>query len=304
MTTNLDLLRQIQEGSLSTGTPVSELLRRCQVLAARVQLPELGDWVRHELNGYPDDSQLPDYRIMHGIARGHFLGPGGSGLRNAVLPAGNLPKEYRDWATKAYIRQPIAMLEQIASGKKNDVVTVQWPGDLIARVHDRFYEYLSLGQAWLSISRGDFVGAVEAVRNRILSFSLDAEPHIKRDESSPAPASQVALSHVFNTNIYGSVGNLAQGSSQFTQSTSFPAGDIAILLKEIRQLGVPEDGLGELKTAIEQDGPIQNRTIGKRVAGWIGDGVTKAISGVWGVATSTATTILPKLIKQYYNIPD
>ena len=51
--TNLELLREIQNGAVSSGTPVGDLLRRCQMLAARLGLTEMVSWVTHELDGYP-----------------------------------------------------------------------------------------------------------------------------------------------------------------------------------------------------------------------------------------------------------
>src|SRR5438552_793602 len=97
MTTALDLLRGIQEGATSDAMSVSELLRRCQVFAARARVQELGDWVKHELNGYPADAELPEYRIFHGRATGHFMGPYQSGYKNVPLPVSNLPDDRRDW---------------------------------------------------------------------------------------------------------------------------------------------------------------------------------------------------------------
>src|SRR5437868_14569293 len=104
--------------------PVSELLRRCQMLAARVGISELGDWVRYELNGYPEAAELPEYRILHGNAIGTLSGPFGSGMRNAPLPANNLQPKDRDWARKAFIRQPIAALEKAANAKEGATLAV------------------------------------------------------------------------------------------------------------------------------------------------------------------------------------
>jgi hypothetical protein len=302
MAGNLELLREIQDGAVSPSTSVSELLRRCQLLAARAGIPELGDWVRHELNGYPVEVPLPEYRIAAGVAKGHFLGPFGSGIRNAILPANNLPEEYRDWARKAYLRQPIAALEDVLRQDKRGTLSVVWPGDLIARVHDRFYENMSLGQAWLELARSDFLAAVESVRNRILSFSIDAQPHIRPDEATPGATASETLAHVFHNHIYGSVGNLAQGSANVSQYSGVAPGDIGGLLRELRQLGVADDDTKALEEAVKADGPAPKKKLGTKVAAWMGTMIGKAFSGAWGVTTSTATTVLPKLLERYYGI--
>ena len=64
-----EALRRIHDDAVSTATSVSELLRRVQVFAVRADQTELAQWVRFELNGYPDDAELPDYRVMKNLKR-------------------------------------------------------------------------------------------------------------------------------------------------------------------------------------------------------------------------------------------
>lgn len=305
MSSNLELLRQIQDDAVSSKVPVTELLRRAQVFAARAKLPELADWVRYELNGYPTEVELPAYRVVYGIARGHFVGPYGSGMRNAVLPAGNMPNELRDWAEKGYLRQPVAAVEEIAIDKdKVGSLSIPWPGDLIAHVRDNFYEHLALVQAWLSVSRADFIGAVDAVRNRILSFALEAETLVETDDAATlSPATSAGLTQVFHNHIYGGVTNLAQGNRSAAQYSGLVADDLPALIQELIQLGVPQSDADELKEAIATDGPLRDKTLGSRVAGWLGTMISKAASGAWAVGTSTAASVLPKLISAYYGLP-
>lgn len=305
MPTNLELLRQIEDDAISSKVPVTELLRRVQVFASRARLPELADWVRYELNGYPQDIELPKYRVIYGIAKGHFLGPFRSGLRNANLPASNLPEELRDWARKAYLRQPIAALEKIANDKGSEGdLSFPWPGDLVARVQGSFYEGMALAQAWLSVSRTDFVSAVDAVRNRILSFALEAEPLIAEDNApTPQPATSAGLTQVFHNHIYGTVTNLAQGNESAVLNAGVAASDLAGLLQALTKLGVRGNDIEDLKQAIQADGPPQEKRFGSKVAGWIGKMVTKAASGAWSVTVSTAGSVLPKLLAAYYGMP-
>lgn len=290
------LLRQIQEDAVSTTVPVSEVLRRCQILAARLKITELDEWVRYELNGYPPDLELPDYRICYGIARGHFTGAFGSGIRNAVLPARNLPKEYRQWGRQVNLRQPIATLQDLAG---TDDISFPWPGDLIARVQHDFYEHYVLAQAWLSLGRSSFVGVIETVRNRILSFALDAEQYVTSDEKTQSASSARELSQVFHTTIYGDVGNLGQGSETIVQHSGVSAQDLSTLLAELRKIEVPSEDLEALRTAIADDGTAK---FGSNVSRWMENMIGKAASGAWSMTLTTATTVLPKLLLRYYGL--
>ena len=299
---NKELIAAIQDGAVSSSMPVGELLRRCQVIAARLRVPDFAAWVQYELNGYPEAAELPEYRIVHGLVQGHFIGPFGSGVKNSVLPANNLPEELRDWARVAYLRQPIAAIEQIASNSKQDNVRFAWPGDLIALVQQDFYQGYALAQAWLSVSRSSFIGLVETVRNRILTLALEMEGVVEDGGGASSAAISGAVSQVFNTVIYGSVSNLAQAGQHVAQTSGIPTGDLAALLAELGKLGVSEEDTKELASAIEEDGAPQDGKLGKRVAAWMGRMISKAASGTWNVATTTAATILPKLIGAHYGI--
>lgn len=218
------LLQQIEDGAISTTSPVTELLRRCQVFAARLSISNMAEWVRFELNGYPDAVAVPDYRAFQGVARGHFLGPMGSSFTNAVLPASNLPKEYRDWALVARNRQSIAALEELAKGEREDL-QCPWPGDLIARVQLMFYEHMALNQAWLSISRAQLVAAIEAVRNRVLTFALEAERYVLDDDTTAKLNTSSELSRLFQAVVYKTPANAIEEDSDASQRLGLVSGD-------------------------------------------------------------------------------
>jgi AbiTii len=63
------------------------LLRKCRVLASRLQNDELKQWVQSELDGYRDEMEVPEYRHIHCHAYGHFFGPYGHELTDLQIPA-------------------------------------------------------------------------------------------------------------------------------------------------------------------------------------------------------------------------
>jgi hypothetical protein len=78
----------IIDAATTDSTPVAALLRMTKVVAARVQIPLMVDWVDNELAGYPAEAPLPDYR-----------GP----FRTEVLSewSGYGPAEFADFAVEA-----------------------------------------------------------------------------------------------------------------------------------------------------------------------------------------------------------
>ena len=87
----LTLLEEIQNAAVDASIDLRTLLRKCKVLAARLGNGPLEEWLVWESNGYPENADVPDYRIWPLEVKGHFSGPFGSGIKNAPIPNAVLP---------------------------------------------------------------------------------------------------------------------------------------------------------------------------------------------------------------------
>jgi hypothetical protein len=72
------LLKEIQADAIDTKVSISNVLRKCAVLASQLKNNELRDWAFKELNGYPD-TDIPPYRVVPAAAQAH-LSRGGLGI--------------------------------------------------------------------------------------------------------------------------------------------------------------------------------------------------------------------------------
>src|SRR5262245_59389291 len=109
----MSLLRDIQSSAIDGSSDLETLLRRCRLLAARLKYDDFRNWVQWELDGYPAETELPDYRKYRGQSYGHFSGPFGSGLRNAPIPDACIPNELKD-VNNVQLRQGVAALKALA----------------------------------------------------------------------------------------------------------------------------------------------------------------------------------------------
>ena len=303
----MTLLRDIQEAAIESNNSLSDLLRKCKVLAARLQNEELRKWVDAELDGYPTKDNLPSYRFIECIAKGHLGGPFGAELRNITIPSFSLPENSRDWAKCVYLTQPISSLEDLVKSGQ-DSLQCEWPGELIAAVADKIYRGYSLYAAWISIPKGAVVAILDTVRNRILSLALEIEkenPGAGEAAPNSKPISDEKVSQVFNTYITGNVQNVATGSSNFTQSGQFTVlkGDFISLSSLLKSQGVAEDDISSLHDAINEDEKKKKAPgFGEKVSGWIGKMLSKTGTAAWNISTSSASTLLTKAIAQYYGL--
>jgi hypothetical protein len=302
----MSLLREIQDAAVSDEVPITTLLRKAKVLAARIGSGELSRWVDLELNGYPDRAELPNYRIANVRALGTFAGPFGSGAKNAPIPPSCIPEQFREWAETAFLVLPISGYEELLKKKDAGSFQAPWPPDLIAHVSGDIYHNMNMVTAYSEIPRAAVVAVVDGVRNRLLGFALELEniaPSAGESLEAVRDVSRERVSQVFYNHIYGNVGTFASGSN-FTVNvdSQVTAGDLTQLKRQLEALGIDPVDVDELESAIEADGkPVSG--YGQKVAGWLGKMIGKAASGIGKISVNTASAVLPKLLSSYYGLP-
>ncbi len=279
------------------------------MLASRLGSREFADWIEHELNGYPEAATLPDYRVSEVNSNGHFVGAFGRQIRNGAIPLSNVPAEYRDRVKWMRNRQPISALQDLLTRKEEGTFHAPWPPDLVKFIAEDVYQDMTCLGAWQVIPRGSVVAAVDAVRNRILSFALEIEAVAPgAGEASPGtlPVAAERVQQVFQTNIFGgTVGNVATGGEHIEQSVHnvVSQGDWAQLDARLKEMGFDQDDRGALKSAIDEDKAEKKPGIGRAVAAWLGNALAKAASGLLTVSVNVASKVLPTLVSSYLGLP-
>lgn len=318
----MSLLRQIQDAAASSESPLSDLLRRCQILASRLRSEDLAGWVALELNGYPSRDAVPDYRVLRGVPSvGDFSAPGRI-LKNLTIAPASLPEVVRPWVPTHHFTDGVRVYEEALRGNDDGAVRYAWPADLVALCASDMYQGMSCLRAFKVVSTAAVAGMLDTVRTRVLGFALEIEQANPEAGDAPAnttPVPPQLVSQIFNTQIHGNVGNVAAGSTHVSQTAAFrvDAGDAVALEDALRRLGVAEADVRELRDALAGDDAeaaaaaagagvttaAPRRGLGPRAASWMGTMVAKAASGAWGVALSTATSVLPQVLGQYLGVP-
>lgn len=303
----MSLLRQIQDAAVSNDGPITELLRRCKILAARLGSAEFGAWVDNELNGYNDRNALPEYRRGEVESYGTLVGFGGRQATNVPIPPSTVANEYREKVTKTDMMLPISHYEDLLANKESGTFKAPWPGDLIRVTSGRVYENMNLIAAWQQIPRGMVVALIDSVRNRVMSFALEIErmaPSVGESQTGVPPVSPERVQHVFQTIIYGNVGNVAAGSTDFSQTAqvTITQNDFEALAQELGRFGISSPEIEELRGAVRQDHE-EAPGLGTRTQNWLGQILTKAGSGALKITVTTASNILPRLLAQYFGLP-
>jgi hypothetical protein len=304
----MSLLRDIQATAIASDTDITVLLRKCKVLAARLGNEQFKNWVDSELNGYNSADELPQYRILKVSSKGDFAGSFGSGLKNGNIPITCLPEEYREKFSHSYLIKPISYYEPLVKNSDSAVLQEPWAPEFVAYVGQQIYEDMNCLSAWKVIPRGSITSLIDVVRNKVLNFVLEIEAENPEAGDAPInsnPVPQEKVTHIFNTYISGSVQNVAAGSTNVKQTASIDLRhNKEAIVELLRTESVPETDINEMLEAIDKDkkdNPSQDK-IGPKVTLWISGMLKKAVSGVWKVGTSVATTVLVKAISAYYGL--
>jgi hypothetical protein len=68
------LIDELQIDATGSAVSVSALLRKALLVAAKLEVPDLPNWIDRELSGYAPDDALPPYRLVRGLVKGRVMG--------------------------------------------------------------------------------------------------------------------------------------------------------------------------------------------------------------------------------------
>lgn len=306
----VDLLGEIQSAAVDPNHSVSDLLRKCQILAFRLKHEPFKQWVAHELNGYPDGSSLPPYRAeIHGQLKAQTAGPFGSGANNIEVPLSLIPESVRDEATRFAFYQGVAVLESLVVGARaggQGTIHSPFPVDLAARIE--ILEGHQTMRIWNEVPISIVSGILDQVRNRALNFALEIEAEnpaagsrrgeTKQDDP-PIPLARADV--IFQTVIQG--GQVAIGPNASLQVEVVP-GDRESLMHYLEGLGVSDSDRADLRAALDEDATEDDsgRRPGKRVSAWLGRiGLTLASSG-GRVSEGTVAGLIAAAVARYLGL--
>ena len=254
----MSLLEEIQNAAIDASNDLGTVLRKCKLLAARLGSQQLEDWLIWESNGYPEEVPVPEYRVWSLEVKGHFAGAFGSGLRDAPVPLRLLPenvwKSYNEYKCRLSIATVESTLEKNKSGRIH--ITT---GDLSSDLGENVYEGMNCLQCWAEFSTTNLIELLNAVRNRVLDFSLAVgKEHPNAGETNPnAPESPSSdkITQIFNMTIHGGTANLVGTANNSSVAFNIISNDFESVRRILQDNDVSKKDIAELEKALAADKP-------------------------------------------------
>jgi hypothetical protein len=294
----VSLLTEIQAAATDPAVSLSDLLRKCQILAFRLRHEPFKQWVSHELNGYPDDAVLPTYRgPFHSDIRADTAGPYGSGVRNVGVPDWSIPAEVREEAHEMAFSQGVGTLESIIADAKRigeTRVASQFSVDLA--VLTSVVVNQQTVRMWKEVPVAVVAGILAAVRSKALEFTLEIEaenPEAGTTTTTEPPVPLARADVIFNTVVLGGQNAIGPGAT-----VKVTPGDLGSLMAYLEAQGVEQADRKALEAALEAD----HGTLGERVKGWLGEMAAKTVSFGGAVAEKAAIGVITAAVLRYMGI--
>lgn len=299
--TTPSLLRELQNLATDDKAKTKTLLLKAQILAARIGHDDFETWLRREVDGYPEKEPLPDYRTEFARTfRGDFRNIAWA-ASGAQIPLWAFQDDVRPKPTFD-VRWPIATVEEFAASKEETIKLVM---DAAFTRFVTLYDRMQCVAIWEEVPRHAFRGVLEAVRARILRYSIEIEKaNPKAGEAAPGehPVPAETLRHLQQTVILGGNNIVSVSGRDTVQLVQLVAGDLGALLESMKRLGLSQPDIDELRAAIQAEPKKPAKGFGPKVQAWLGAMLSKAAEGTWQVAAPTGAQLLATLILRYYGI--
>ena len=224
------LIEELQAHALDRSISVNDLLRKAKVVADKLDIQEMREWVERELNGYAKDDNFPEYRKIDSEFQAYNPF---HGWQPIIFPE---PEKLEGLFEPRVLTTAAG---QIEIGDHDYLFTL--PQDIKARLI-RSLEMPTDMRCLLN--RSEVQAIPEIVRNQILDWSLKLEKAGVRGDGFSFSPREKHQAHTVSINVYGDVANLSnvgdvgEGSTIATHQTSSKQIDVkalATLADELRQ---------------------------------------------------------------------
>ena len=307
----MSLLREIQASLMEQDQDIGPILLKLRFLASRLGSDPLAEWVRFESEGYSNEAELPDYRILGVTYKVDTSGFGGSGMRNAPVPTA-LVKEFAGDHWGSYeCRQSVASIDSLISGTKDNGSLSIDASNLILALQGKIYPSDSIVAVKGSLSAAAMIEIQNAVRSRLFELTIELEkeaPFVADIVLGPVNVQvgteeQQMVSQITNQVIHGNYTAISNSGVISGLMLSIAPKDADAVVSALVEKGIAEGEAQEFAKILSEEKPESaEEPFGAKAKAWVADKAGKMASGVWGIGLSAGTSVLTEAALKYYGL--
>lgn len=304
----MKLLNEIIDALSSQESSLTGALLKTKVLLHHIGHKELVEWVNHELNGYPHDGELPEYRILPAQVLANLANMAYQ-VNSHPIPLGHLDDEVRGRFEAAKMYQSLAVLEKLTADEEGFLespIPMQYNGIFGGSLANGY----KIQRVWSSIGKADVAQIFIQVRSRLLDFVLELKEQIGDnvpDQEIKKRTDSIDASSLFNNAIFGNNTTIVVGNHNSQDITNIIAkGNFPALAEHLKKYGIAESNIAELQTAIRSDDntlEVSQKQFGPAVKTWLQSMLSKAVDASWNIELGVASSLLATALQNYYGWP-
>ena len=278
------------------------------MLLHKIGHKELVEWVNNELNGYPDDDSLPEYRILPAQVLVNASNMAYQ-VTSHPIPLGHLTKEQREPLEHARMNESLAVLEKLVE-KPGGHLQASIPMEANGLLGQGLANGYQIQRAWSEIGHASVAQIFVQVRSRLLDFVLGLQDQLGENVSEQEikqRAESFDASSLFKNAIFGNNTTIVVGAHNKQHVTNIAVqGNFHVLADELRQHGIKELDISALEQAIKADDgtpEIAEKKFGPSVRTWLQGMLSKAVDSSWQIELGVASSLLATALQKYYGWP-
>lgn len=289
------MVLRFQRMALDNQSSTPDLLRTAKAIAVKLQLADVAKWIDYELDGYPEDITLPDYRITKGKLMG--LNP-----INGPIPMSVSNAQQENMLRTVHIKAPLTELARAYNDPEATMI-FSFPTEYSYKLQQNKPEFLRFPLIQ-QIGQSKMLNVVEKVRNRLLDWSLELEQqgilgeNLQFSQQDKDKAPMTVNNFNFNGNI-NNTGVIGADNHDFAQQNilQVSAGDFDVLKSKLQALGFSADDVHDLKNLLDSE-PAQDKPtrVMPKVYAWLGKAGERIIDAGLDKAAPLAIEAITKYL--------
>ena len=166
----MNAIIELQKDLTDPSSKLSDILPKAYLIAQKLKLDELSQWIKNEMKGYSNVKECPDYRHMNGVLKGWNSYVGWQVIQIPNVELENVVNNFVE-------TESIRTLESLIETKEVLYHTV--PAELIDVLH--LNGCTQLGIYFMTTS---YRSVIEAVRQELLDWTITLEKNGIKGENS------------------------------------------------------------------------------------------------------------------------
>lgn len=178
-----NLIDGIIEDLVRQDSNLENALLKTQVLAFKLKNDKLKSWVNNELNGYDNQDEVPEFRIVRTQVKGNlFQGLVLGGCQqwlNAVLPIEDLKGEEFDLLKQHKCETRISQLQELSKSKNRLIVDL--PHSFLVKMSIKMSPWEVI-KAWKVIPLSALTGILSTIKSSLINILLELKEDLGDDK--------------------------------------------------------------------------------------------------------------------------